>query len=114
MAGEKPKEGSWLERREWVRYRGAPDASCMLSLGDEPKTAALRIENISVAGIMLAVDGTLPIGAVAHVELSRTTHNFTCSRQMRVVYAFRASSGEYLVGGSFTRPLSDVELQNLL
>jgi hypothetical protein len=60
------------------------------------------------------VNQPLEPGKIMNTELSRPS-KFWCSEvPLRVIYALSHPNGEYVVGGAFTRQLTNEELLGLL
>jgi hypothetical protein len=101
-----------LDRRASDRYPCRLETSCRLvaAVGDEFWTT--RVRNISPGGISLVVSRPFDPGTVLTVELlDQTTQRFSPPFQVRVVYAIEHPSGDWLLGGSFLKRLSNEELQ---
>jgi hypothetical protein len=74
-----------------------------------PTTAKVR--NLSAGGISLVVDRDFEPQSVLTVQLVNTERNVACSLKVRVVYTVPHPSGDWILGGAFTRQLSEEELK---
>jgi hypothetical protein len=101
------------DQREWIRYPCAPDATCRIVVGPMIEYWALRLQNVSEAGMTLVSDRALTIGNVVAVELDRPVRGFRCSRRMQIIYQFKDMEGDFILGGAFTKPLSEAEVDAL-
>ncbi len=74
----------------------------------------VRVRNISAGGISLVVHREVVTDTLLVVQLLNRPQMFLCDVQVRVTYAVEHPSGDWIVGGAFTRKLSDDELRSLL
>ena len=98
------------DQREWCRYACASDAICHIVVGPTIDFRAIRVQNVSAAGITLVIDRALLIGSEVVVELQRPARQVQCRRCMQIIYQFKEPSGDFVLGGAFTKPLTDAEL----
>jgi hypothetical protein len=98
------------DQRECIRYPCSTDATCRVVVGPMIEYGALRIENVSEAGITLVSDRALTIGSVVAVELDRPARGFRCKRRMQIIYQFKDARGDFILGGAFTKPLGEAEV----
>jgi hypothetical protein len=101
------------DQREWIRYPCALDAICRIVVGPMVEYWALRLQNISEAGITLVSDRALTIGNVVAVELQRPERGFRCRRRMQIIYQFKDPEGDFILGGAFIKPLGGAEVDAL-
>ena len=101
------------DQREWIRYPCALDATCRIVVGPMIEYWALRLQNVSEAGITLVSDRALTIGNVVAVELDRPARGLHCRRRMQIIYQFKDPAGDFILGGAFTKPLGDAEVDAL-
>jgi len=94
-------------------YPCDPNTECHLFLDDAPPVRALRIQELSPAGVRLVLDRVIPSGKLCPVELHHPARGFCCRRYLRVVYLIQDPDGTVTVGGVLTQELSDGELQRL-
>ncbi len=71
------------------------------------------IHTLSAGGISLIVNRPINPGEVITLDLYHIPRRFACQLQLRVV-SRTEYEGAYLVGGAFTRPLTQEELRGLL
>jgi hypothetical protein len=110
LSRPKTAAGEKGDQREWYRYAGASDAACRIIVGPTIDFWAVRIQNVSGAGITLVTDRALVIGSEVVVELQRPARQVQCRRCMQIIYQFKEPSGDFILGGAFTKPLPDPEL----
>ena len=101
-------------RRAAVRWRYEGRAQCR-TLGtklDEWVSGAAR--DISIQAIALLLGTRPPRGAILEVQLQSAEGGFLPARLARVRRAVAQGTGQWLVGCTFARKLSEAELQSLL
>jgi hypothetical protein len=103
-----------IERRASTRYPCNLATSCRLaaSVKQEPRSA--RVRNISAGGISLVLSHEFASGDIIAVELRSMTRSFVREFKLRVIYCIEHPSGDYILGGSFTSPLTDEEVTAFL
>jgi hypothetical protein len=101
------------DQREWIRYPCAGDATCRILVGPVIAYEAVRLENVSEAGITLVSDRALTIGNIVAIELERAARGLRCRRRMQIIYQFKDSTGDFVLGGAFTKPLGEAEVDAL-
>jgi hypothetical protein len=114
---KKPKpvpQPSGAERRESFRYGISLETSVRLMAAVEGDPLPVRVRNISAGGISLVVHREVVTDTLLVVQLLNRPQMFLCDVQVRVTYAVEHPSGDWIVGGAFTRKLSDDELRSLL
>jgi CheY-like chemotaxis protein len=94
-------------------YPCGPSTECVLLLKETIPVRAVRIHELSPAGIRLTLDRPLSSGEVLTVELHNPARRFSCRRRLRVVYLIRDPGGTVTVGGVFAQELHDEEMQRL-
>ena len=103
-----------IERRASTRYPCNLATSCRLIAAVEGDDWPGRVRNISGGGVSLVLSHPVDAGTLLAVELRSMTRNFSRAVQVRVVYCIEHPSGDYILGGAFTQPLSDDELKAFL
>jgi len=105
----------WVEQRKWVRHLCPPETRCLVTV-PTPGVGLLPavVRNISAGGISLALRHPVAVGTVLDIHLSNATHDYCCDLEVRVVFVIGSREGDFALGGSFNRVLSDEELQKLL
>jgi PilZ domain len=103
-------DGSPEERRAWVRFRanfatalkpaGAPDSSRLPA----------QIRNISLCGINLRVSRGFQPGEMVSIELPGANGKACCDILACVVHCEESLETEWLLGCTFSRPLSAADL----
>jgi len=111
----KPAKRPRVEQRKWVRHLCPQETRCQVTAptpGGQPLPASVR--NISAGGISLALRHRVAVGALLDIHLNNANHRYSCDLQMRVVFAIGNPDGNFVLGGSLDRELSDEELHKLL
>src|SRR5438105_809041 len=98
-----------IELRRWPRYPCLQGTESRLIAGVGEHAATVR--NISRGGISVAVPKPIDPEEVLTVRLYNRAWNFFLQLPFRVVYTLNRLSGDTVVGGTFTRPLSEREVQ---
>lgn len=102
------------ERRVSVRYPCRFDTFCQKGLGrSDHFWWFAKAVDLSADGICIVVQGGFPPDTMLSVELSNPSGDFTVTLPAKVVRSTREASG-WIIGCSFTRPLTDAELEALL
>ncbi|HEV3256479.1 MAG TPA: PilZ domain-containing protein [Gemmataceae bacterium] len=104
-----------IEQRKWVRHLCPPETRCQVagaSTGGRPLPVVVR--NISIGGISLALRHPVPVGTLLDIHLNNANHRFTCDLQMQVVFSIGSPDGQFILGGSLNRELSEEELKKLV
>jgi hypothetical protein len=103
------------DRRETVRHTITIQTSQRLlaSLIEDP-TRPIQVRNLSAGGVSLVLHRASQVDDVFQVDLLNRKVMFLCKLDVRVTYSVELPSGEWLIGGSFTRKLSDEEVRSLL
>ena len=102
------------EKRHWVRHGCGPEVTCHLKAGPPLDCWAVRVLNLSAGGVSLVLDRMVPTGKVLTVELHHAARQFSCQRQIRIIYTFQDSTGTFTVGGAFHPDLTDQDIQGLV
>lgn len=102
------------DRRQTVRRRAGEDTMCRLFLAEDANAQPARLENLSEGGARIQVDRAVSVGDALTVELANSPKNFTCRRDLRVVYVIRRAPGGCSFGGVFAETLQPQEVQRLL
>lgn len=113
-ADGKSEEDRWKERRQSVRYGINLETSCRLLAMVQGEPHPIRVRNISAGGISLVVSHSVPADDLLEVELLNRPEMFLCKLQVRITYRVEHPTGDWIVGGAFTRALREDELKSLL
>ncbi len=89
------------------------DACCPFLSPVEETHTPVKIRDISMAGIGLLISRRIEPGALLALTLSNPARNFTKTVLVRVVHA-TTLHGNYLIGGTFTVPLTYQEMTTLV
>jgi len=109
-----PPEPSGAERRQAIRFGISLETSARLlaMVQDDPRP--VRVRNISVGGISLVIGREVATHSLLDIELLNRPKMFLCKLQVRITYAVEHPTGDWILGGAFTRKLSEEELESLL
>ncbi len=103
------------ERRSGHRVPCSLEGFCEIVEGPNmsPASLAVRVLDLSLTGVSLAVPQQLRHGMMMYLTLVNTTQSFRCGRLTRVVRS-KQIAGSWQVGCQFAAPLGEGELQTLL
>jgi hypothetical protein len=101
------------DRRATERFPVSADASCSFLSPVVEDFGPAKIKNISQEGIGLIVSRRVEPGSLLAVTLSNPGRGFSKMVLVRVVHATIVQGG-YLVGGTFSSPLTYQELTTLV
>jgi anti-anti-sigma factor len=102
-------------RRSDVRFRCGPELVCQVQVeGERPDRRPAKIRNLSAGGMCLILDHKIEPNAVVHLHLQHSTRRFAAQVPLRVIYTVQRLGGDHVVGGVFTRKLSEEERAGLL
>jgi hypothetical protein len=102
------------EQRKSTRRPCGLEPSCRLFASLTTVPSLVTVRNLSTGGVSLTVDQRIDPGTLVWLELFNTTQNYHCQIEMEVVYIYEPSPDEFILGGIFTRELTDVEVQGLI
>ena len=102
------------EKRHGERLACGPHVGCRVILHPAAEFPAVRVHNLSARGAKLLLDRPTSEGTVLDLELRNQKTQFTCQRQLRIIYTFPDLHGHFIVGGAFHRDLSHDELYQLV
>jgi hypothetical protein len=98
------------ERRRAARRRPTHETVCRLTGPGGEEVGRGLVWNLSASGVSLLLSLPLEPGTHVAVELTgaggATVHN-----GLSVVHLNRLRTGDYVLGGQFSRPLGEVELR---
>jgi hypothetical protein len=103
-----------IERRASTRYPCNLATSCRLAVAVKDEAHPARVRNISAGGVSLVLGHEFLSGDILAVELKSMPRNFVRHLKVRVIYCIEHPSGDFIVGGSFTSPLTDDEVTAFL
>jgi hypothetical protein len=108
-------QGSTDEQRGRVRHRcKLPEAFYRSNQGGSPIGWLAEVRDISATGIGLALRRRFEQGAVLFIELTSTLDNSAHLLPVTVVHATQSSDGDWILGCTFSRTLTDAELAELV
>ena len=100
-----------IERRVATRFPCPLTTSCRLLAAMRGGPSPVRVRNISATGISLVVPQAYDPGTTMPVELKSVSRNVSRTVEIAVVYCIDHPSGEAILGGAFTAPLSEEDLR---
>jgi hypothetical protein len=98
------------ERRRAARRRPAQDTVCRLSDDDGDEIGCGLVWNLSTTGVSMLLNLRLEPGTVVAVELTNAAGD-AVDVGLSVVHLSRLRTGDYVLGGQFSRPLEEDELR---
>ncbi len=101
-----------IERRGSKRIAPGHHTLCLIPSTGEKRTAA-RVQNISHTGVAMQMEQAYAPGTLLRVLLVNEAHTFSLSIELKVVRSLRMGD-QYLVAGTFTRPLLHEEVVPLI
>ena len=113
-ADGKSEDDRWKDRRESVRYGINLETSCRLLAMVQGEPQPVRVRNISAGGISLVLPHEVSADELLEVELLNRPEMFLCKLQVRITYRVEHPTGDWIIGGAFTRKLREDELKSLL
>lgn len=102
------------DRRRATRYPCNLETANHLIAQLEGDVWPARVRNVSVTGISLVLARRVEPETVVNLELFNKVHHFYCKLPLRVVYILERADGTFMLGGAFSRDLTNEELQGLL
>jgi c-di-GMP-binding flagellar brake protein YcgR len=103
-------EGGAAERRVWVRFPADLETSYQTSPAAGAARLSARVRNISLGGINLLGNRAFQPGDMLSVELPGATEQTTTNVLACVVHCERQHGGEWSLGCTFARELTDDDL----
>lgn len=100
--------------RAWVRFPSKLEALYHAVVAAEHAPGRARIVNISAGGVALQTKQDFERGTLLNLELRGLDGQPLQPRLARVVHATRQGEGDYMLGCTFVRELSDADLQALM
>jgi len=102
-----------INRRATERFAVNASTSCSFLSPVVEDFGPVKIKNIAMDGIGLLLAQRLEPGSLLAVSLSNSARSFTRTVLVRVAHV-TPDHGTYLMGGSFTTPLTYEELSKLV
>jgi c-di-GMP-binding flagellar brake protein YcgR len=99
------------DRRVWVRYPADVETVCQPTNGAGSHPLAARVQNISLGGVNLRVNRPFEPGTLLSVELPGETAQSSYTVLACVVRLTAQPEGEWVLGCTFSRELSDEDLR---
>jgi hypothetical protein len=102
-----------VNRRAEDRYPVSADASCPFVSPVVEDFGQVKLRDVSMQGVGLITRRRVEPGALLAVTLANTAKGFSKTVTVRVAHATPVAGG-FLVGGSFTVPLTYQEMSTLV
>jgi hypothetical protein len=103
------------ERRDWVRHASTVQGVyCRLFGDDRHHTFTGELQNISAQGAGLVCTFAFRTGAILELKPISSADQFPSKLLVRVKSSTARANGEWLLGCTFVRELSDEELEGLV
>jgi hypothetical protein len=102
------------ERREWVRYPSSLEVTCRLFGTPDDHGWPAELQNVSALGCRLITSCSFGRGAILEVRPQNRAWDLNHKLLVRVKNATLQSGGNWQLGCTFVRELSDEELMALL
>jgi hypothetical protein len=99
------------ERRVWLRYPADLETTYQVPDGPDARRFSARVRDISLGGVSLAVDRPFEPGGLLSVELPGATEHARCTALACVVHVTASAPGEWTIGCTFSRELSEDDLE---
>jgi hypothetical protein len=103
-----------LERRGARRIAPSRLTPCLLTLPEEQVSVEALVHNLSLTGVGLLLDRPLTEGACLALLLVNAGHIRALTLELTVIRCVRIYTGEYFVGGRFSRKLTSIEITPFL
>jgi c-di-GMP-binding flagellar brake protein YcgR len=98
------------ERRVWIRYPADLQTAYKPSGAPDSTRLSARVRNISLGGINLVGNRSFQPGELLTVELPGATEETRCNVLACVVHCAEEEAGEWSLGCTFSRELTDDDL----
>src|SRR5438874_706919 len=98
-------------RRVWLRYTADLETSYKPAGAHETTRLSARVRNISLGGINLVGNRAFQPGELLSVELPGTSEESRCNVLACVVHCAEEQPGVWSLGCTFSRELTDDDLQ---
>lgn len=113
--GAKKKDSSPAERRASIRHVCSLETLCQAADTDEPEQRwPATVCDISLEGIGVLVGEPFRPGTMLGVELTSPDETLEYTMFAKVMHIQELADGRWRAGCSFTRKLTEEELQSLL
>src|SRR5262249_35849372 len=101
------------ERRQTVRTHPGQETTCHVSGMAGTEFIPATVRNLSSTGIGLVLDRPLHSLQTITVAISNQAGTFSFQVPVRVVYHIEQPDGRFILGGLFSRELTDEEVRGL-
>jgi hypothetical protein len=101
---------TFAERRRAVRRRPTHNTVCRLTDRQGRKVACGLVWNLSATGVSMLLNVALEPGTGLAAELTNAAGE-TVYLGLSVVHLSRLRTGDFVLGGQFSRPLDEAELR---
>lgn len=105
---------TYAEKRRSPRRRPAREVVARLIDDDDEELGVGLVWNLSRTGVSLLLNGQLEPGTHLDLELMDRQGRERVRVGMCVIHRGQLQTGDYVLGGQFTRPLEETELEPLV
>jgi hypothetical protein len=102
------------DRRASERFPIGRDTQCQFVSPVVEDFGPVRIQNVSTEGVGMLLTRKVEVGSLLALGVTNTAKGFARTWLVRVVHVTEQAGGSYLVGGTFTTPLTYEELTALV
>ncbi len=99
-----------VERRAAKRLAPGQRTVCLIRPKEDATPLTGLVQNLSVKGIGLLLDGEPPPGTVLRLLLVNGSHTFAVAVEMKVVRSCHIAGSQWFLAGPFVQPLRYEEL----
>lgn len=103
-----------IDRRAAERFPVNQDTRCTFAAPLGTELGPTRVQNVSTDGIGLLVTQRVEVGTQLAICVTTGNKGFSRTLLIQVAHVTQQAGGSYLVGGSFTTPLTYEELTALV
>jgi hypothetical protein len=104
----------WTDRRAAERFPVNQETRCEFAAPVAEPLGPVRIQNVSSDGIGLLLSKRVEAGTTLVLGVTNAGKGFARTLLVNVVHVTQQAGGTFLVGGTFSAPLTYDELRNLV
>jgi hypothetical protein len=109
-----PESSGGEDRRVAPRFQPAFGTVCRFNMAESERDVVGLVWNLSQTGVSMLLAEPPERGGTVLGELTTETGSAVLPITLRVVHVRRLSTGDYLLGGQFSRPLEPEEMKQFL
>jgi hypothetical protein len=102
------------DRRAAERFPVSQDTRCDFAAPVAEPVGPARLQNVSTDGVGLLLSKRVEVGATVVIVVTNSARSFSRTLLVNVVHVTPQVGGTFLVGGTFSTPLTYDELRNLV